>query len=152
MENIGSYDSDNDEPAPSSTMVVRAVNSAPAVATLSRAPATITHDAVQLYTNPKASSVLAPLHGPQHPFKFNVAPQGTVQAGLGYIESAAMDDFTFEEQYQTYQRSGYAVDNTNAIVGDVAAYFANNGATAQSVQGKYFDMTPYRHSQYVNEL
>ena len=134
MENIGSYDSDSEEPPPSSSVIVRAMNSAPMVSTLTHVPAVIAHDAVQLYTNPKASSILAPMHGPQHPFKFNVAPQGTTQAGLGFIEPSAMDDYAFEEQYQTYQRSGYAVDNSNAIVGDVNAYFASGGETAQSVR------------------
>lgn len=136
MENIGSYDSDSEEPPPSSSVIVRAMNSAPMVSTLTHVPSVIAHDAVQLYTNPKASSILAPMHGPQHPFKFNVAPQGTTQAGLGFIEPSAMDDYAFEEQYQTYQRSGYAVDNSNAIVGDVNAYFASGGETAQSVRLK----------------
>ena len=39
--------------------------------------------------------------------------------GTGSLEVTSMQDFTFDEQFQTYQRSGYAVDSsTNQIIGN----------------------------------
>lgn len=43
--------------------------------------------------------------------------------GKGYIQATAIDDFTFDEQYQSFQRSGYAVDfHSNRIIGSYDGY------------------------------
>ena len=43
--------------------------------------------------------------------------------GKGRIQATAIDDFTFDEQYQSFQKSGYAVDlNSQRIIGNVDKY------------------------------
>lgn len=43
--------------------------------------------------------------------------------GRGYVEPTAVDSSTFDEQYQSYQRSGYALDvSTAGVIGDYNAF------------------------------
>jgi len=95
------------------------------------------NDNKQLMTNPKANVVLAPIHGPAHPYKFHRNDDGSKLSGMGHIEETNIEDFTFNEQYQTYQRSGYAIDaSTNEVLGDYNEYIQNKGDTAQNVKTK----------------
>ena len=145
MEVLGGYDSDSQEGSGYSTEykpVSQALCSAPIVAvSSSREEAeeesrVIRHDQTELLTNPRANVVLAPQNGPAHPYRFNVSAVGARQAGMGQIEEANMESWTFDEQYQTYQRSGYAVDSeTNRILGDYDGYLNANGDTAQTARG-----------------
>merc|ERR1711991_26067 len=68
--------------------------------------------------NPGANIVLAPKQGPSHPFK---------QRGVGQLaEPANIEDWAFEEQYQNFQRSGYALDmDSNTVMGNSKEYFNN---------------------------
>jgi pre-mRNA-processing factor 17 len=76
--------------------------------------------------------------GPANPFRFNVAAAGARQAGMGTIEDTVIEDWTFDEQYQTYQRSGFALDvSTNQIIGDINEYNAVRGDTAQTAKREY---------------
>jgi pre-mRNA-processing factor 17 len=55
--------------------------------------------------------------GPENPFKvkFGQKPMNT--------EAVAIDHYTFDEQYQNFQRSGYAIDSkSNQVLGDYHAY------------------------------
>ena len=65
--------------------------------------------------NPRANIVLAPKQGPSHPFK---------QSKVGELtEAANIEDWAFEEQYQNFQRSGYALDmDSNAVMGNSNEY------------------------------
>ncbi len=43
--------------------------------------------------------------------------------GRGFIQDTAIDGFTFEEQYQSFQRSGYALDSsTSQVIGDYQSF------------------------------
>jgi pre-mRNA-processing factor 17 len=88
----------------------------------------------KLMLNPKANVVLAQEAGPAHPFrKGGIA--GVKKIGTGQLDTAAMEDWAFEQQYQTFQRSGYAVSATDGrVMGDVAAHAANDGAYAHEAK------------------
>lgn len=55
-------------------------------------------------------------------------PQGK-KLGKGFIESTAIDEFTFNQQYQSFQRSGYAHDfSSEQIIGDYGSYVQDQTA------------------------
>jgi pre-mRNA-processing factor 17 len=56
--------------------------------------------------------------------------------GRGFIQDTAIDAFTFEEQYQSFQRSGYALDSSTAqVLGDYQSYLNNQiGLITSNVQ------------------
>ena len=65
--------------------------------------------------NPTANIVLAPKQGPSHPFKRC--------GGSQLAEPANIEDWAFEEQYQNFQRSGYALDmDSNTVMGNTNEY------------------------------
>lgn len=158
MDFVSGYDSDdgNSSAAPSVNLVAdivhSSISSAPVVAIASKTTMQmIQHDQKSLMNNPKACVVLAKTQGPAHPFRFNVAPAGAKQAGMGSIEPTAIEDWTFNEQYQTYQRSGFAMDSSsNAVLGDYEAYIEANGDTAQSVRGILNTIFTFQLTQYFS--
>lgn len=82
--------------------------------------------------------MLAPSHGPMHPYRFNQIQtgHGIQQVGMGHVEDAAMDDYAFDDQYKTYLRNGYALDpNDNSILGSFHAFVASQGETTQTIKG-----------------
>jgi hypothetical protein len=96
----------------------------------------IKHDQVELRNNPRAGVVLAPHNGPAHPFRSNAPANGAKQAGMGKIEETNIESWTFDEQYQTFQRSGFAIDSeTNDVLGDYKEYVNMSGDTAQTARG-----------------
>jgi hypothetical protein len=107
---------------------------------LSSSSSLIKYNQKELLTNPTLDVVLAPSHGPAHPYRFNaVTGSGIQQVGMGQIEEAAMEDWAFDDQYQTYLRNGYAIDpNNNSILGDVNAYIlATHGDSARAAKGQF---------------
>jgi pre-mRNA-processing factor 17 len=57
--------------------------------------------------------------------------------GRGYIEATSIDEATFNEQYQTFQRSGYAIDSlSQAVIGDYNNYLAEQGVVLSSKKKK----------------
>jgi hypothetical protein len=159
MDVLGTYGSDDEEsttaPAfqPRPEILNNSICSAPLVVMSSnKAPSKLLKpDQGVLLTNPTADIVLAQSEGPAHPFRFNVAAPGAKQVGMGQIEDAAIEDWTFNDQYQTYQRSGFAIDaSSNAILGDYGAYLATNGDTAQTARGKFYSLTSViLHSHHI---
>ena len=141
MEVLGEYGSDDEGlgPQPEVKVALSGSASAPSVAIVSRdLPKLIRHDQKEIMANPTADILLAPVSGPANPFRFNVAAAGARQAGMGTIEDTVIEDWTFDEQYQTYQRSGFALDvSTNQIIGDINEYHAVRGDTAQTAKRKY---------------
>ena len=96
----------------------------------------IKHNQTELFHNPRANVVLAPQHGPAHPYRFNAPVGGTKQVGMGRIEETNMESWTFDDQYQTFQRSGFAIDSeTNVVLGDYEEYVKSGGDTAQTARG-----------------
>jgi pre-mRNA-processing factor 17 len=84
-----------------------------------------------LIANSRADVVLAPVQGPSNPFKFNATVPGASRVGLGTVETADMEDWCFNDQYQTYQKSGYAIDvDSKAVVGDFNEFIRNKGNSA----------------------
>ena len=52
--------------------------------------------------------------------------------GAGSLELTSMQDFTFDEQFQTYQRSGYAVDSsTNQVIGNKRMHKLESGLSGK---------------------
>jgi pre-mRNA-processing factor 17 len=145
METLGAYGSD-DEAAPAPKPEYRdysmaVVSAAPAVGMLSAAhlgSQLLRHNQKEISTNLPIEVLMAPVQGPANPFTFNSsgAEGGGRRVGMGVIEDAAVEDWTFDEQYQTYQRSGFAVDlSTNQVLGNYGEYLKSGGETAQSVRG-----------------
>ena len=49
------------------------------------------------------------------------------------LEITNIQDFTFDEQFQNYQRSGYAVDySSNTVIGDVTMFNLESTQTMKS--------------------
>lgn len=151
MDILSAYGEDNDNSqehlVSAPAIIHKPLCSAPSVALVPKSHPQIAKALdSQLMTNPKAEVVLAPLHGPAHPFKFNAPTPGAKLAGMGHIEDAVVEDFAFNEQYQTYQRSGYAVDvSTNEVLGDYNEYVLNQGDTAQNARGIFYSPKRIRH-------
>ncbi|KAJ1450191.1 WD40-repeat-containing domain protein [Pelagophyceae sp. CCMP2097] len=142
-------DSDDDGAAPlmppPTTTLARAVNAAPNVVGPSSAGLEIRKFAradgqMVMRTNLPASAVLAPLQGPEHPFRRGLheasLESGSVHAG-GAVDRANIDDWCFHEQFHTFQSYGYAEDAAGGgrIVGDEEALrraAANGGASISS--------------------
>jgi pre-mRNA-processing factor 17 len=146
METLGAYGSD-DEATPSlkpeyrDYSMMAMVSAAPAVGMLSAGHVgsqLLRHDQKEISSNLPIEVLMAPVQGPANPFTFNSlgAEGGGRRVGMGVIEDAAVEDWTFDEQYQTYQRSGFAVDLTsNQVLGNYGEYLKSGGETAQTVRG-----------------
>jgi hypothetical protein len=82
--------------------------------------------------------MLAPSHGPIHPYRFNQIQtgHGIQQVGMGHVEDAAMDDYAFDDQYKTYLKNGYAFDlNDNSILGSFSSFVASQGESTKTTKG-----------------
>jgi hypothetical protein len=104
----------------------------------SNSTALIKHNQKQLLTNPKIDVMLAPSHGPIHPYRFNQIQtgHGIQQVGMGHVEDAAMDDYAFDDQYKTYLKNGYAFDlNDNSILGSFSSFVASQGESTKTTKG-----------------
>jgi pre-mRNA-processing factor 17 len=70
--------------------------------------------------NPRAEVFLAPIVGPAHPYRQKQAvPTGGSHTGAGVVERAGVEDWSFKDQYNTYQQHGYTTDTHGVMVGDV---------------------------------
>lgn len=66
--------------------------------------------------------------GPNHPFKSKYGVK------LMHTEDAAIDEYTFDEQYKNYQRSGYAMDaSSNVVLGDYNAFIKESLPTKREM-------------------
>lgn len=138
MDAISGYGSGDDEVPLPVTLLPRpaSVNAAPSALTLTSSERDNRLSAIDtknnsLTVNRRVDVVLAPTQGPANPFRFNAGIQGVQRVGLGSVEATSMEDWCFDEQYHTYQKSGYAVDSeTNAVIGDYEQYLANGGNSA----------------------
>lgn len=78
--------------------------------------------------NPRADAFLSLPEGPKHPYRSSIQSAGGMQqagmkCGMGYVEEAAVDDSTFDEQYKSYLRSGYALSlGTGEVLGDASEH------------------------------
>ena len=121
------YSSDGEEPASTaacSNLSTRApgqfaasfhhpVNSAPVVAL-------VPGYARSLSGLNSVDSMSAPLVGPVNPFKTRGSSlPGVRVSGMGQISEFAMNDYSFHEQFTSYERDGFALDSsTNEVLGD----------------------------------
>lgn len=151
MEALGAYGSD-DEATPAlqpeyrdSSLAI--VSAAPAVGMLSTGHVgsqLLRHDQKEISSNLPIEVLMAPVQGPANPFTFNTAGAvgGGRRVGMGVVEDAAVEDWTFDEQYQTYQRSGFAVDlTTNRVLGNYGEYVKSGGETSQTARGALIKWT-----------
>lgn len=137
MDAIAGYGSDDDVPLPVALLPSQAsITSAPAALMVQSSSRDLRLTAIDsktniLTVNRRADVVLAPIQGPANPFKHNAGIQGVQRVGVGAVEAMSIEDWCFNEQYHTYQKSGYAVDHeTNAVLGDYQEYLANEGNSA----------------------
>ena len=82
------------------------------------------HNKNNLTMNPGVDVVLAPMQGPAHPFKQrNYGGGGSSRAGVGITETACVEDWAFDKEFQSFQRNGFAMDmGNNTILGDSSEY------------------------------
>lgn len=89
----------------------------------------------ELVYNPKYEELFAPVQGPDNPFlsEQQKAPKNTT---TGFIESAHVSDFQFENQRRTFHSYGYALDPSadNPTAGD--NYVGPNLEAAYNSEGK----------------
>ena len=137
MDAIAGYGSEDDAPLPMALLSPpSSIISAPTALTVQSSSRDLRLKAIDSKTNSltvnrRADVVLAPVQGPTNPFKQNASIQGVQRVGVGAIEAMSMEDWCFNEQYHTYQKSGYAVDHsTNAVLGNYQEYLANEGNAA----------------------
>lgn len=70
--------------------------------------------------NPTYEQLWAPICGPAHPYAKDGLAQGLRNHKLGFVEDASIEPFVFDEQYNTFQKYGYAVDpSENSYIGDL---------------------------------
>jgi len=129
------YSSDGEEPAASteasnlvpsgsqgqqlSASFHRPVNSAPLVAFVPG------HARPLSGLNSTVDVMSAPLVGPANPFKTRGALPGVRVSGMGQISESAMNDYSFHEQFTSYERDGFALDSsTNEVLGDYNSFLA----------------------------
>jgi pre-mRNA-processing factor 17 len=90
----------------------------------------IPDDCKELTFNPKYEELWTPKLGPENPniTDFHKAAKNTLS---GYVEAANMSEFQFENQRQTFNNYGYAIDPTSTasgdrIIGNAAEAIQNN--------------------------
>ncbi|KAK3443135.1 pre-mRNA-processing factor 17 isoform X1 [Eucalyptus grandis] len=88
--------------------------------------------------NPTYDQLWAPICGPAHPYAKDGIAQGMRNHKLGFVEDAAIGSFLFDEQYNTFQRYGYAADpcasTGNEYVGDLDALKQNDGISVYNIR------------------
>ncbi|MCL7031600.1 hypothetical protein MKW94_027956 [Papaver nudicaule] len=81
--------------------------------------------------NPTYDQLWAPICGPAHPYAKDGMAQGMRNHKLGYVEDASIDNFVFDEQYNTFLKYGYAADPSGSsgtnYIGDLDALIKNGG-------------------------
>lgn len=83
----------------------------------SNALASLSHSGIGI------GGLLAKFQGPAHPFKQRLADPNAASAtcnpGVGQYEPVFLEDWAFDQQFQDFQKSGFAADATSsAIFGD----------------------------------
>ena len=108
----------------------------------------------EILNNPSIDIVLAPSQGPLHPYRFNQTnSNNSKQIGMGQIENALVDDTIFDLQYQTYLKSGYAIDiNTNQILGDINAYHNSNNDSLTNISNKKVNTNKQKRKREEEEV
>ena len=113
---------DEAPPPPPTTVLSREVVTAPVVygAMKEKNEVKAVHSGGAMVRNAKADVVLAKKEGPEHPYRRQMEhlETGAVFSG-GAVERAAVEDWSFDEQFHTYQSYGFAMDATggNTIIG-----------------------------------
>lgn len=88
----------------------------------------------KIYYNAKFEDMHAPVNGPQHPFRKDGAARGDRNHATGHVETAHLDKFAFEEQYNTFQARGYGADpGGGGLVGNVSASAKEGGDSVFSM-------------------
>nr|GEU58440.1 pre-mRNA-processing factor 17 isoform X1 [Tanacetum cinerariifolium] len=87
--------------------------------------------------NPTYDQLWAPIQGPSHPYAKDGIAQGMRNHKLGFVENASIASFTFDEQYNTFYKYGYAADpSANAgynYVGDIDALKRNDAVSVYNI-------------------
>ncbi|CAH9071229.1 unnamed protein product [Cuscuta europaea] len=84
--------------------------------------------------NPTYDQLWAPIYGPAHPYAKDGLAQGLRNHKLGFVENASIEPFVFDEQYNTFQKYGYAFDpSANSYVGDMKALQKNDAMSVYNI-------------------
>ncbi|KAJ8650030.1 hypothetical protein MRB53_003053 [Persea americana] len=87
--------------------------------------------------NPTYDQLWAPIYGPAHPYAKDGLAQGMRNHKLGFVESAAIHPFLFDEQYNTFHKYGYAADPSAPsgvnYVGDLDALQKNDAVSVYNI-------------------
>ncbi|XP_019164098.1 PREDICTED: pre-mRNA-processing factor 17-like [Ipomoea nil] len=84
--------------------------------------------------NPTYDQLWAPIYGPAHPYAKDGLAQGLRNHKLGFVENAAIEPFVFDEQYNTFQKYGYAFDpSANHYVGDMDVLKKNDAISVYNI-------------------
>eukprot|EP00656_Telonema_subtile_P002299 TRINITY_DN1100_c0_g1_i3.p1 TRINITY_DN1100_c0_g1~~TRINITY_DN1100_c0_g1_i3.p1 ORF type:complete len:557 (+),score=152.96 TRINITY_DN1100_c0_g1_i3:155-1825(+) len=112
------------------------LNSAPDVAAMDAQVMCVPATTKEVFSNHTYEAMWAAEEGPAHPFRRT----GTVTANSrpnGAVEAVAVNQYDFDEQYNTYQTFGYAMDpsaqlaagGAGEVIGDAKAWAASQGAS-----------------------
>ncbi|GAA0158746.1 RNA splicing factor [Lithospermum erythrorhizon] len=84
--------------------------------------------------NPTYDQLWAPIYGPAHPFAKDGLAQGLRNHKLGFVEDASIQPFVFDEQYNTFQKFGYAADpSATYYIGDLDAVDKNGAVSVYNI-------------------
>ena len=132
MQFLAGYDSDGGDDSsatkPAAALVAsvsRPLNSAPVVSLLAHRNATQQQALVVGggALNSTIDVLQAPIHGPANPFQSHGAVAGVRVSGMGQLSGASLSDYTFKEQFTSFERNGFAIDvSTNQVLGDYNAF------------------------------
>lgn len=143
MELLGAYQ-DDDEPTDTPSAPLQPVPLKKFALTVSSAPSVtetlktgdtrlILPETKELFHNPKADELWAPIKGPFNPYADTLLgrEQGVVKnAVTGFVENTEFNEQVFDEQYHTFMRYGYArAPDTGQLVGNFDNMVKNRGRT-----------------------
>jgi pre-mRNA-processing factor 17 len=113
---------------------------APAVQTKFKQPDYLKQEQRVMLYNMPAESTLAPVQGPEHPYRHNsMGSRGIKNDMAGSVEQAHIEDVNFVEQFHTFHNYGYGRGASGELIGDAAKAQENKEDsvfTMQSVEEK----------------
>uniref|UniRef100_A0A7N0U0Y2 Pre-mRNA splicing factor n=1 Tax=Kalanchoe fedtschenkoi TaxID=63787 RepID=A0A7N0U0Y2_KALFE len=87
--------------------------------------------------HPTYDQLWAPIVGPAHPYAKDGIAQGMRNHKRRFVEEAAIESFVFDEQYNTFQKYGYAADPSASTGynygGDIDALQKNDALSVYSI-------------------
>ena len=90
----------------------------------------------KIYYNAKYDDLHGAVAGPEHPFRAGGDARGARNHATGHVETAHLDRFAFEAQYNTFQARGFGANpGGGGVVGNVGNASNDNNNTVFSTSG-----------------